>query len=87
MSDCPNCGKPVGENDLLCPNCGFDVRSQHAEHVRELREEGRIHPGRIGAKERGDFAGGDPSETPHPTTSLPAEDRSAEGPEEIDAGL
>jgi hypothetical protein len=86
MADCPNCGEPYAENDLLCPDCGFDVRSQHADSVRRLREEGRIHPGRIGAKERGEVAGGDPSERPA-RSELPAEDRATEGPEEIDAGL
>jgi uncharacterized Zn finger protein (UPF0148 family) len=86
MTDCPNCGQPYGESDLLCPNCGFDVRSQHADAVRRLREEGRIHPGRIGAQDRNEFSGGDTRERPA-RTELPAEDRTAEGPEEIDAGL
>ena len=86
MSDCPNCGKPVGPDDALCPHCGFDVRSQQADDVRRLREEGRIHPGRLGAKERGDFRGGDPQERPA-RSDLPSEDRATEGPEEIDAGL
>jgi hypothetical protein len=86
MGDCPNCGQPVGESDLLCPNCGFDVRSQHADAVRRLREEGRIHPGRLGAQERADFAGGEPSERA-PRREQPADERATEGPEEIDAGL
>jgi uncharacterized Zn finger protein (UPF0148 family) len=86
VSDCPNCGKPVGEGDALCPNCGYDVRSQQADAVRRLREEGRIHPGRIGAVDRNDFAGRDPEERGS-RTELPAEDRATEGPEEIDAGL
>ena len=86
MGDCPNCGKPVEEGAALCPHCGFDVNSQQADAVRRLREEGRIHPGRIGTQERGDFVEGEPRERP-PRTELPAEDRATEGPEEIDAGL
>jgi uncharacterized Zn finger protein (UPF0148 family) len=86
MADCPNCGQPYAETDLLCPNCGFDVRSQQADAVRRLREEGRIHPGRIGAQDRNEFVA-DASEERQPRTELPAEDRTAEGPEEIDAGL
>jgi hypothetical protein len=86
MGECPNCGKQVGSDDALCPHCGFDLHSRQADRVRELREEGRIHPGRIGAKERGDFAGSDSRERPT-HTDLPAEDRGTEGPEQIDAGL
>jgi hypothetical protein len=84
--DCPNCGQPYAETDLLCPNCGFDVRSRQADSVRRLREEGRIHPGRLGAQDRNDFSGGDPGDRPI-RSDLPSEDRAAEGPEEIDAGL
>jgi hypothetical protein len=88
VSDCPNCGAQVDEGAALCPNCGYDVNSQQAGEVRRLREEGRIHPGRLGAQERGGgFAGGDPSERPAPHTELPAEEGAREGPEEIDAGL
>jgi len=85
--DCPNCGQPYSESDLLCPNCGFDVRSQHADAVRRLREEGRIHPGRIGAQDRNEFSGADAEERALRRSDLPAEDRAAGGPEEIDAGL
>jgi hypothetical protein len=85
--DCPNCGEQVSESDELCPNCGFHVKSRQAGEVRRLRDEGLIHPGRIGAKERVDFAGADPSERGGPRTELPAEDKAREGPEEIDAGL
>ena len=86
MPDCPNCGESVDEDAALCPSCGFHVKSQHADAVRRLREEGRIRPGRVGAKERGDFAGGDPDER-GPRTELPAEDRATALPGEIDAGL
>ena len=86
MPDCPNCAAPYEDSAELCPSCGFDVHSQHADAVRRLREEGRIRPGRIGAKERGDLAGGDPSDRT-PQTELPAEDRAATPPGEIDAGL
>ena len=86
MGECPNCGKRVAPDEALCPSCGYDLNSQQAERVRELREEGRIHPGRIGAKERGEFSGGDSEQRP-PRTDLPAEERGTEGPEEIDAGL
>jgi len=54
VSDCPNCGKPVDEGVALCPSCGFDVRSQQAGEVRRLRQEGRIRPGRLGARQRGE---------------------------------
>lgn len=87
MIDCPNCGKENEAANVLCWNCGFDLHSQHADAVRKLREEGRIHPGRLSPEERardavpsaGNERGGD-------RTSLPAESAS-ETPEEIDAGL
>ena len=85
MGDCPNCGKPVPEGAALCPACGFDVNSRQADAVRRLREEGVIHPGRLGADPT-QFAGGDPRERPQ-RTDLPAEERALEGPEEFDAGL
>ena len=87
MSDCPNCGQPVEEGAALCPHCGFDVNSQQADEVRRLREEGRIHPGRLSEEQRG---GGHDVGTPirgGQIEELPAEDLSKEGPEEIDAGL
>jgi uncharacterized membrane protein YvbJ len=52
VSECPNCGKPVDEGAALCPSCGFDVHSQQADAVRRLREDGVIHPGRLGERER-----------------------------------
>ncbi len=58
MADCPNCGLDVPEGVRLCPNCGFDTGEAQAEQVRTLREEGRIHPGRLGAEDPEDFAGG-----------------------------
>jgi hypothetical protein len=87
VSDCPNCGEQVSEADDLCPSCGFHVTSQQAGEVRRLREEGLIHPGRLGAQERGNFAGAEPSERGEARSGLPAEDKAREGPEEIDAGL
>jgi predicted amidophosphoribosyltransferase len=48
VADCPNCGADVPEGERLCPNCGFDTGESQAEDVRRLREEGRIHPGRLG---------------------------------------
>jgi hypothetical protein len=86
VSDCPNCGERVDASAELCPGCGFHVRSQHADAVRRLREEGRIRPGRLGAKQRGEFRGGDPGERPT-RTELPAEDGATESPRGIDAGL
>lgn len=87
MIDCPNCGKENEEQNALCWNCGFDLHSKQADEVRRLREEGRIHPGREGASDPTDFAGGDPSERAKPHTDLPAEDAERAGPEELDAGL
>jgi RNA polymerase subunit RPABC4/transcription elongation factor Spt4 len=87
MSDCPNCGTQVDDAATLCPNCGFDLHSQSADAVRRLHEEGKIHPGRLGASDPDDFAGGDASETPAQHSDLPAEDREHAGPEELDAGL
>jgi hypothetical protein len=48
VSDCPNCGVEVPEDVRLCPNCGFDTGEAQADDVRTLRQEGRIHPGRLG---------------------------------------
>jgi hypothetical protein len=83
--DCPNCGYQVEESAALCPNCGFDIHSQQAGEVRRLREEGKIHPGRLGASDRNEFSG--PNPHGGPDEELPAEDLTREGPEEIDAGL
>src|SRR5215208_6147058 len=54
VTDCPNCGEQVDESQALCSNCGFDLHTQAADEVRRLREEGRIHPGRLGPRERGE---------------------------------
>jgi hypothetical protein len=85
--DCPNCGKQVDDDAPLCPNCGFDIHSRQAGEVRELREEGRIHPGRLGATDD-DWRGGDERD-PDIHEELPAEEFGAEreSPEERDAGL
>jgi hypothetical protein len=53
MPDCPNCATPVEEGAALCPSCGFHMDSQHAAEVRRLREQGRIHPGRMSGSEHG----------------------------------
>jgi hypothetical protein len=81
VADCPNCGFDVPEGARLCPNCGFDTGEAQAEDVRALREAGRIHPGRLGAEDPEEFAGGgaDPEETP------PGE--GPVDPRETDAGL
>ena len=80
MTDCPNCGEQVDAAAELCPACGFHVKSQQADDVRRLRDEGLIHPGRLGANP-------DARTERQPTTELPAEDKGRAGPEEIDAGL
>jgi hypothetical protein len=66
----------------ICPNCGFDTEESQAGRVRELRDEGRIHPGRLGADDPDDFAGG-PREEGEET--LPGE--GPVDPRETDAGL
>jgi hypothetical protein len=71
--DCPNCGQQVDDGAAVCSNCGFDIHSQQADEVRRLREEGRIHPGRLGAEDRNEFSGGDPGD-PDIREELPAED-------------
>jgi RNA polymerase subunit RPABC4/transcription elongation factor Spt4 len=73
MSDCPNCGQAVDDDAALCPKCGFDLHSKAAEHVRELREEGKIHAGRIGATDPNEFEG-DPDAAEHLPSEMPAED-------------
>jgi zinc ribbon protein len=87
MADCPNCGANVPEGVRLCPNCGFDTREAQADEVRELRDQGRIHPGRVGTGEPADFAGGDPAERPEPGDELPAEEAGGRDPRETEGGL
>jgi hypothetical protein len=84
MADCPNCGKDVPEGERMCPACGFDTGEAQADNVRALREAGQIHPGRLGASDENDFAGG---EVPRRVSGLPSEDREDAGPEELDAGF
>jgi predicted RNA-binding Zn-ribbon protein involved in translation (DUF1610 family) len=86
--DCPNCGEQVERDALVCPNCGFDIHSSQADDVRRLREDGRIHPGRLGEEERANFSGRDPHD-PDLDTQLPAEDLgpAREDPRERDAGM
>jgi len=86
--ECPNCGQQVDDGAAVCTNCGFDIHSQQADEVRRLREEGRIHPGRLGASDRNEFSGRDPHD-PDRHEELPAEDWGAarENPEERDAGF
>jgi zinc-ribbon domain len=73
MTDCPNCGQQVDETAAVCSNCGFDIHSRQVDEVRRLREEGRIHPGRLGAQQRENWSGGDPGD-PDIHEELPAED-------------
>lgn len=87
MTDCPNCGANVPEGVRLCPNCGFDTGESQADEVRELREEGRIHPGRIGAEDPDDFAGMEPPEGPEAIDELPAEEAGGRDPRETEGGL
>jgi hypothetical protein len=87
MPDCPNCSFDVPDGVRICPNCGFDTGESQAGRVRELRDQGVIHPGRLGASDRNDFAGGDASERPPAHEELPAEDAPLNNPEQIDSGL
>jgi len=87
MADCPNCGFDVPEGVRICPNCGFDTGEDQAGRVRELREEGAIHPGRLGPTDTNDFSGGDVSERAPEHEELPAEDTPLGNPEQEDAGL
>jgi hypothetical protein len=87
VSDCPNCSFAVAEGVRICPNCGFDTGESQAEDVRALREEGRIHPGRLGAADRNDFAGASSGERPPPHEELPAEDADPPGPEQLESGM
>ena len=81
MADCPNCGFDVPEGVRLCPNCGFDTGEAQAEQVRALREQGLIHPGRLGADDPEEFAGGPSDEEDTPPGEGPVD------PRETDAGL
>jgi hypothetical protein len=87
MADCPNCGQDVPEGVRICPNCGFDTGSGIADRVRQQREEGTIHPGRLGAEDPNDFSGGDVSERAPEHEELPAEDTPLGNPEQFDSGL
>lgn len=87
--ECPNCGRENDESAPVCTNCGFDIHSQQSDDVRQLREEGRIHPGRLAANENASFSGGDQRD-PDIHEELPAEDWGPGGggtPEQTDAGL
>jgi hypothetical protein len=83
--DCPNCGQQVDETAAVCPNCGFDIHSTLADEVRHLREEGRIHAGRLGAEDENEFTGPEPHGGS--TTHMPAEDTPLETPEQTDSGM
>jgi zinc ribbon protein len=83
VTDCPNCGAEVPDGVRLCPSCGFDTGESQADDVRELREEGRIHPGRVGAEDPEDFAGGEREGVP----GLPSEDAGDRDPRETEGGL
>jgi NMD protein affecting ribosome stability and mRNA decay len=83
--DCPNCGQQVDESAALCPNCGFDIHSRLADEVRRLREQGKIHPGRIGVEDENEFTGPEPRGGSR--SELPAEDTPLGNPEQSDAGM
>jgi zinc-ribbon domain len=87
MADCPNCGAQVEESVRLCPNCGFDTGEAQAAEVRALREQGKIHPGRLHPEGQADFRGGDPTEVPPYDEELPAEDTPITDPRQIDGGM
>jgi hypothetical protein len=84
VTDCPNCAVDVDAGVELCPACGFHVLSQQADAVRRLREEGVISARPCSEVET--MREGDPRERAV-RTDLPAEDRAAPSPREIDAGL
>ena len=84
MADCPNCAAEVEDGVRLCPSCGFDTGEAQAGRVRELREEGKIHPGRLSAEGRDDFHG---EAIPIEVEEMPAEDTPLTNPEQIDSGM
>ena len=84
MIECPNCGRQVDESEPLCTNCGYDIHSGQADEVRELREEGEIHPGRLSEAQRDDS--GPATEEGIPLPSSEADERE-DLPEQFDAGL
>src|SRR3954452_24889547 len=87
MSDCPNCSFDVPDGVRMCPNCGFDTGEGQAQRVRELREEGSIHPGRLGISDPDDWSGGDVSERAPEHEELPAEDTPINNPEQEQSGF
>jgi hypothetical protein len=86
MSDCPNCSFDVPDGVRICPNCGFDTGEGQAQRVRELREEGAIHPGRLGAQDPNEFSGAGAGHGGQ-IEELPAEDTPLTNPEQIDSGM
>jgi hypothetical protein len=82
MADCPNCGADVPEGVRLCPSCGFDTGESQAGRVRELREEGKIKPGRLNDPEQpgDDVSGAVQREHPEPSPEGdPADPRETQG--------
>ena len=45
MIECPECGKEVSDNAVMCPNCGYGVKEHfskiESEEVRKQNEEKR----------------------------------------------
>jgi zinc-ribbon domain len=81
VTECPNCGAEVPDGVRICPNCGFDTGESQAERVRELREQGRIHPGSLGADDPNEFVG------PDDRGDEPLAGEGPVDPREEDAGL
>ena len=82
MADCPNCGADVPDGERLCPSCGFDTEESQADRVRELRDEGKIHPGRLNDPEQPGSDIGGAVERGHPEPSPegdPADPRETQG--------
>ena len=86
MADCPNCGKDVAADVRARLHRGFDTGEAQAGRVRELRQEGTIHPGRLGAEDPNDFSGGDAGHGGR-IEEMPAEDTPMNNPEQIDSGM
>jgi hypothetical protein len=84
VTECPNCGAEVPDGERICPKCGFDTGEAQADRVRELRDEGRIHPGRLGADDPEEFSGADRPDD-EPIDTPPGE--GPVDPRETDAGL